>query len=296
MSQEQNVDKRDDVVIDVARTKLSDLWKKEDYWAIWLGMVILTVGLVLFLPRPPANLQAVIEKANAVMKAESGRAPFKTVAWHQASMDKSKLRATDGPVAVTLKKYLDAPYDWIANPLEALYLNQEDAVSRSAAGTDKLAKAKAAADQALAAALAAEASATQSGFSDADLNKAAEAAISAWLQAADKASKAKRKANVTAYNRFLPLLAMGVGLAILFGIGNKVMGRPFGRFIVGFFQDTQYYRVCRYVRMRGLGGHCDGFGLPGQERRADPCHRTFYGIHGNHDGGHARLHQSRRTA
>ncbi len=28
---------RPDIVQDEAKTKLSDLWLKEDYWAIWLG-------------------------------------------------------------------------------------------------------------------------------------------------------------------------------------------------------------------------------------------------------------------
>jgi hypothetical protein len=42
---------------------------KEDYWAIWLGMLTLDAGLVFFLPRPPANMQAVVEEANAMMKA-----------------------------------------------------------------------------------------------------------------------------------------------------------------------------------------------------------------------------------
>jgi hypothetical protein len=35
----------DDVVIDQARSQLSDLWKKEDYWAIWLGFIILAAVL-----------------------------------------------------------------------------------------------------------------------------------------------------------------------------------------------------------------------------------------------------------
>ena len=48
---------QDDVVIDHARSQLSDLWKKEDYWAIWLGFIILAVGLLIFLPRPPANIR-----------------------------------------------------------------------------------------------------------------------------------------------------------------------------------------------------------------------------------------------
>ena len=38
-NQSQNQD--DQIVIDHASSKLSDLWKLEDYWTIWLGFFIL---------------------------------------------------------------------------------------------------------------------------------------------------------------------------------------------------------------------------------------------------------------
>lgn len=34
-----------DIVIDQAKGSLSDLWKKEDYWAIWLGFILLIIGV-----------------------------------------------------------------------------------------------------------------------------------------------------------------------------------------------------------------------------------------------------------
>ena len=120
-------------MVDVARTKLSDLWKKEDYWAIWLGTIILLVGLVIFLPRPPANMQMIIEKSDQVMRSEADRAPFKTIAWQKAAAEKRKLRATNETYAKRLKVYLDAPYDWTTNPVEALYLNPDEAKARSEA-------------------------------------------------------------------------------------------------------------------------------------------------------------------
>ena len=30
-----------DIVVDVGKSSISDLWKKEDYWAIWLGFLAL---------------------------------------------------------------------------------------------------------------------------------------------------------------------------------------------------------------------------------------------------------------
>ena len=39
-----------DVVTDKGEGSISDLWKKEDYWAIWLGFAILIVGALIYFP------------------------------------------------------------------------------------------------------------------------------------------------------------------------------------------------------------------------------------------------------
>ena len=43
----------DYVVIDSGKTSLQDLYKKEDWMAIWMGFFLLIVGLLIYLPRPP---------------------------------------------------------------------------------------------------------------------------------------------------------------------------------------------------------------------------------------------------
>lgn len=40
MSQENGT-----IVVDRAKSQWSDLWKKEDYWAIWIGFFILAVAM-----------------------------------------------------------------------------------------------------------------------------------------------------------------------------------------------------------------------------------------------------------
>ena len=47
---------KNDVVIDKASSSWSDLWTKEDYWAIWLGFALLLIGMGLFLPSKPEGL------------------------------------------------------------------------------------------------------------------------------------------------------------------------------------------------------------------------------------------------
>jgi hypothetical protein len=77
-----NTEKKPDaseVITDKAEGKLSDLWKKEDYWAIWLGFVLLAVGMVIFLPRPPENMHETIAVAEKTMQEQAAVAPFKTI-------------------------------------------------------------------------------------------------------------------------------------------------------------------------------------------------------------------------
>ena len=66
-----------DIVVDKAESKLSDLWTREDYWAIWLGFAILAVAFFLF---TSAATKESIEKSIAPLQqtlAEEGKKPFK---------------------------------------------------------------------------------------------------------------------------------------------------------------------------------------------------------------------------
>jgi hypothetical protein len=77
-----------EIVRDRAQTKLSDLWTKEDYWAIWLGFILIIVGMLIYLPRPPKDMHEKIAKANAALAAEAAKAPFRTIEWYKASDSK----------------------------------------------------------------------------------------------------------------------------------------------------------------------------------------------------------------
>lgn len=95
----------DYVVIESGKTTLSDLYKKEDWMAVWLGFLILIVGLAIYLPRPPEKA-AEIPKYNATMKEEAAKAPFKTIEWHNASSAKRGVRATNQDFAKTIQSFL----------------------------------------------------------------------------------------------------------------------------------------------------------------------------------------------
>ena len=254
-------DDKNIVVIDSGKTTLKDLYTKEDWMAIWMGALILIVGLFLFMSRPPANMDADFAKYNGIMKEEAAKAPFKTIAWNKASAAKKKISAANEDYAKTLKNFLAAPSDWSGNPLDALYFSQEAADAKNAAAKEAADKAKAAEEAALAKAEASEAVAAAAGFKDEALNKAAEEDVAAWVAAADKASKAKAKAGAKPFNKFPYLIGLAVVLCLFFGAGKGVMGESFGAFVPGFFFVFVLAVIAYMAETQALMKHW-GFGFP----------------------------------
>ena len=226
-------DHTDFVVIDSGKTTLRDLYTKEDWMAVWMGFLLLIVGLLIFLPNPPEKA-ADIPNYNATMKEEAAKAPFKTIEWHNAAAAKRAVRATNQDFAKTIQNFLAAPSDWSTNPLDALIRTEETAKAMGAPHKEAADKAKVAADSALASAKAAQAAAATAGFKDVALNAAADKDIKAWQEAKDKASKAAGKVNVKPYNRIPYLVGLCVMLAVFFGVGKAIMGASFTKFVVGF--------------------------------------------------------------
>src|SRR4030042_1167609 len=61
----------DYVVIESGKTTLRDLYTKEDWMAIWMGFLVILIGLIIFLPRPPEKMKESIAEYNQIMKAEA---------------------------------------------------------------------------------------------------------------------------------------------------------------------------------------------------------------------------------
>ena len=222
------------IVVDRPKGKLSDLWKKEDYWAIWLGFSMLLIGILIYFNNAPADMTAKINKANATLQAESSAAPFKTVAWYKAVDAKKKLKATSSPIGKTIKQFTAKPHKWSSNPLNAFMMGEEAAAAKKEKAVAKYDAAKAREAESLAAAMAAEKIAAEAGFTNEALNAEAIKSIDAWRADHTKASSAKKKTKVSPYNRIPYLIGLMFVLAVFFGIGWKVMGNNFGRFVKGF--------------------------------------------------------------
>ena len=224
----------DEVVIERATGKLSDLWKKEDYWAIWLGFLLLLVGVLIYFNNPPAEMNQKIAQANAILAAEASRAPFKTIAWYQATDAKKKLKAVNAPIGKWIKSFTSKPHGWSSNPLDSFFLTKTAVDAKIQSATPKYEAAQAKLAATLATARAAEVTAAQAQFSDVTLNSQAADAIDTWRQAHAKASSAKKKVSAKPYSQIPKLIGLMICMAVFFGIGTQVMGKSIGKFMLGF--------------------------------------------------------------
>ncbi|MEL7568105.1 MAG: putative sulfate exporter family transporter, partial [Dehalobacterium sp.] len=112
----------------------SFLLRFEDYWAIWLGAIILIFCMFVFFGNPPADMNQIIADSNAAMQAEAERAPFKTIAWYEANAAKSKLSGSNTPMSKAISKYFNTPGGWsTSSPMKSFYLSKADAEAKSAA-------------------------------------------------------------------------------------------------------------------------------------------------------------------
>jgi uncharacterized integral membrane protein (TIGR00698 family) len=222
-------------VVSKGGSSWSELFTTEDYWAIWLGLAIIAIGLVIFFSRPPEGMAEIIAKSNATMEAEAKAAPFRTIAWHNANDAKKKLKATNDDLAKTIKKVTGKPHRWTSNPIEAFVVSDALAAEKKASAQKKYDVAQAKADSALEAALAAENEARAAGFDDAGLNEKAGAAIAEWRSAKRAASATSNKVkSAKPVNQIGYLAGLGFILMLVFSVGTWFMGRPVKKFAVGF--------------------------------------------------------------
>ncbi len=217
-----------DIVVDDGRAKLSDLWKKEDYWAIWIGVILLIIGYVIFISQAPTDIADKVAKQNQIMKAEAERAPFKTLEFYKAQDDKKKINSRGSDAAKQISWLLARPGKWSDNPLDSFMTSKEAAEAANAAAKPKADEVKAKRAALQAEAKAAQDAAAAAEFKDASLNADADAKITAWRAA--KAPAAEKKAR----NIFPSLGSLLIVAMVVFGIGATAMGWNTAKFGIGF--------------------------------------------------------------
>ncbi|MEK6195757.1 MAG: YeiH family protein, partial [Deltaproteobacteria bacterium] len=223
-----------DIVVDVGKWEWSEFWKKEDWWAIWLGFIILFAGMFIYFPHS-GDMKAKIDKAQVKYGAAAERtSAIKTIAWYQLSDAKKSVKATGIDAGKWMKNFAKKPHSWSNNPLQAFVMGEELAASKKASAVAKYEKKKATEKTTFAAAEAAEAAAEAAGFRNESLNAAAAVAISEWRDAKLFAGKAKSKTKAKPYNQIGWLILLGVCFAFFFGIPMIFMGIPLKKFLIGF--------------------------------------------------------------
>jgi len=154
----------ENIVVDVSKWEWSEMWKKEDWWAIWLGFIILIAGMFVYFPYS-GDMKEMLNKAEA-RKIPAGK-------W--------------------LANFTHKTHAWSNNPMDAFFMGKEKAEAKAAAAKVKYAEKKALEKTTFAAALAAETLVEAAGFNNEGLNAKASKAISSWRDAKLFSDKAKKK-------------------------------------------------------------------------------------------------------
>jgi len=222
------------IVVDQGKWEWSELWKKEDWWSIWIGFFLLIAAMFVYFPYS-GDMKEIINKAEAKYSEAANRtSAMKTIAWYKLSDGKKKAEARKISAGKWLASFTHKTHKWKDNPMDAFFMSKEKAAVKAEKAKVKYAKKKATEDAAFAAALALEKLAEAAGFKDEALNTSASTAIDKWRDAKLLAGKAKKKTKAKAYNQIGNLIGLGVFFLFLFGIPMKIMGTSFRKFALGF--------------------------------------------------------------
>ncbi|MBU1566167.1 MAG: YeiH family protein [Proteobacteria bacterium] len=225
-----------DIVVDHGHSQWSDLWKKEDFLAIWLGFAVIIVSIVAYFSfGPKEEFAKKIEAANQIQVAEAAKAPFKTIAWYKAQDDKGKLKGTGSPFGKFVTHWTKTPGSWKTNPMDAFIQSETQAKALNEKAMPKYEDAKAKTEAAMTAAVTAEKAAAGASFQDQALNDGAKTKIAEWRTAHKTSGAAKSKTENKPYNRLPSLIGLCLFLIVIFGAGIHLMGKSMLAFAKGFF-------------------------------------------------------------
>lgn len=212
---------------------MKQLFKREDYWAIWIGGFWLLMGLALFFAGYAGQFRGEYQRYSDVIQKETD-APYKTVDWYEASDARQSLKGTGTPLGKWLSKLTGKPGGWQSNPLRSLWLGAGQAEAQSEPNQTAYRAAEAAARAALQNARARDEAAARVDYQDPRLNEEAGLAIAAWRTAKEEADSLAKKAAVKPYNKLPWLLGLLIFFGLFFTLGASVMGFPARKFAAGF--------------------------------------------------------------
>jgi len=235
---------------------MNQLFKREDYWAIWIGGFWLLLGLALFFGNSAKTFRADYQKYSETIDAES-QAPYETIAWHEANDARKNLKGTETGLGKWLKKLTGKPGGWQGNPLPSLWLSKNQAAAKGTPHQEAYQGAKNKENSIRSLAEDNDRNAAEAGYQNVRLNEAAVKAIADWRTAKEDTASARKKAEVKAYNKLPWLVGLMAFLGFFFAFGVYVMGFSGSRFAKGFFYvfliAVLSYLLAGQVEVKNLG-------------------------------------------
>ena len=236
--------------------KQNPLLRKGDYWAIWIGSLLLFMGLmahVIMRYQTVSNgLEEVLTNENIYLTDS-----LKTIEWYQAQDAKQSISNDLPSFAKLLKTVTGKPGKWVNNPLDAVYFSEKEAQRIRESALIDLSAAKKNTEDALRRARLAQSLAGEVSFINNDLNRTAEAAIESWRVTKEKEDKVRKSSK--AKGRFLipGLLALMIVLGLLFGAAASFLGYSFVQFLKGFtlvfLLATLAYWIAGQADLKAMG-------------------------------------------
>ncbi len=244
-----------EIVTDTKVSMVKQMGTTEDWWAIWLALLMLIVALIsVNISRPPVEDMAPLK---ATMEAEQEAAGLRTIAFTEAEARWNSIRARNHGLTKWVSGILAQPARWSNNPVSSIYRSEAEAARIRAANADRLERATQRLNEARARAQAAEDAARAADFQDRKLNAEARALLGEWRAARSAHSSARSAANTQPFNRIPTLIQLMIFTMLFFSIGLKFMGKNVKNFFTGypivFILACLAYVVANQVNFRALG-------------------------------------------
>lgn len=213
----------------------SELRRKADWWAVWIGLFIILAGMVIYFPYQ-SKMEIKINNAETQWKEQALRtSKIKTIAWYKLTDAKQKAQAMKEKEGKAIKTFTNKPHKWKSNPLHAFIKGKSEVDAANAKAMKKLEVIGEKEKEAYTAALTAEQKAEAAGFENDELNKEATTAIINWRNLYKKKSAAVKKTKTKPYNQIPYLIGLLLLLMILLSIGIGAMGKSVVKYIKGFW-------------------------------------------------------------
>ncbi len=155
------------IVIDKGKWQISEMWKTEDWWAIWLGFIILAAGAVMylgmgesyeykakfdkktnkyktimshdkpvegkkgvFIATPKKDLPGLVAKKKTyTTKLENKEIPYYPMGYYKVRSKIKKFQAKNSTTGKAWKEWSKKPHKWSGNPLDAFYMSKDRATA-----------------------------------------------------------------------------------------------------------------------------------------------------------------------